>query len=292
MPAYAVLLLAVFVALPFVSHSPALEAARGSWAWYATYTSNILLARVGWQLGLLDITWSLAIEEQFYLVWPAVLRWWSPGRVRVACLAAVLGLPIVRTVAYLFGVPHGALDLLTVFRFDSLAWGALLAFAEPAIRGWTPTVQRRVGLIALACALVATGFIARGLFWRDAFVVVSIGHTMLAVASAGLIALCLAGHSITTPLSVAPLRAVGRVSYGFYLFHPLTLALTDTIAAAAGLNLGALTSIEELDGALRVLIVGAVAFGVAIASFHWFERPLMTWRPSWPLVRRPAPSVE
>jgi len=65
LPVYYLVLLIVLVGFSFVSVSPALEATRRDWWWYALFLSNVRLVQVGWQVFALDVTWSLAIEEQF-----------------------------------------------------------------------------------------------------------------------------------------------------------------------------------------------------------------------------------
>ena len=177
-----------------------------------------------------------------------------------------------------------------MFRFDSLAWGALIAFSEPTIRQWARPTPQRVALISAAAFALVTVAISTGSFSRDGLVTTSIGHTLLAIASAGLIALCVANHPISTALAVPALQAVGRVSYGVYLFHPLTMAVVDSAFQLAGLSLPRLTGAVALDGALQVAIVTAAAVGVAMVSFYWFEQPLMTWKPPVSWWRRPVPT--
>jgi peptidoglycan/LPS O-acetylase OafA/YrhL len=96
------------------------------WAWYAFYLGNIHVAIYGWQPLAGMILWSLAIEEQFYLVWPLLVRacttrqvlWWSGGLMVVA--------PLVRTFT-LSEADYPATYVITLCRLDALAAGAVVA---------------------------------------------------------------------------------------------------------------------------------------------------------------------
>jgi len=96
------------------------------WAWYAFYLGNIHIAIYGWQPLAVMILWSLAIEEQFYLVWPILVRmctarqvlWWSGGLMVVA--------PLVRAFT-LSAADYPATYVFTFCRLDALAAGAVVA---------------------------------------------------------------------------------------------------------------------------------------------------------------------
>jgi peptidoglycan/LPS O-acetylase OafA/YrhL len=103
-PAYYLLLGLVLLAFPLMSHSAGLMAARHDWLYYATYLSNVRLAEVGWQVFLLDITWSLAVEEQFYVTWPWIVRRFA-GSLRAIAWTLVVAIPLVRIAAMLIGWP-------------------------------------------------------------------------------------------------------------------------------------------------------------------------------------------
>lgn len=112
----------------------ALEAFPG-WGYYLGYVGNLYIAATGWKPLPLMILWSLAIEEQFYLVWPLFTRGASLATLRWLCAAMVVVAPAVRLAeAATRGYPAAYVD--TLGRIDALAVGCALALwtAEPAGR--------------------------------------------------------------------------------------------------------------------------------------------------------------
>ena len=163
--------------------------------------------------------WSLSIEEQFYLVWPAVLILFLGLRrktswVVVVLVAAIAAIAVHRAVMWEHGAHWLFLFVRTDTRADSLLVGALLACLW--VRRRTPTK----GLVP--AAWIASGVLVLCIeFSRpDGGFVYLGGFTIVAIAVAILI---LATLDSSWPgnrlLSFPPLRAVGRVSYALYLWH-------------------------------------------------------------------------
>ncbi len=93
-----------------------------------TYTSNIRMSWLNeWCFGPFDHFWSLAVEEHFYFVWPAVVFFLTRRRLVAVCIGAIVFVTAVRTIAAMNPHWDTAVDVLTIFRADSLAMGALLA---------------------------------------------------------------------------------------------------------------------------------------------------------------------
>ena len=212
--------------------------------------------------------WSLAIEEQFYLVWPllvvGVLRWWR-GSVRA--LAAVTGALLIASAVWMVVLYEPDVDPSRVYygtdtRAQSLLMGALLAILLARRRrpfGETATRVLHGGAILSALWL---GWIWVHTSERSSWLYGG-GFTLCALLVAIVIA------SVTRPmpgllgglLSVRPLPWVGEVSYGLYLWHwPLYVLISPQ---RTGLD----------DGPLLMARLAATV-GAATASFYLVERPI------------------
>jgi peptidoglycan/LPS O-acetylase OafA/YrhL len=209
--------------------------------------------------------WSLAIEEQFYLVWPALLVGLFGLRQRASTVAivltaAIVGIAVHRAILWGDGKPWLELFVRTDTRADALLMGALLASLW--VRGVTPT--RRVDTVAwaaLAGALVylatvepSSGFSFDG------------GSTLFAALIAVMVLAAVNGTWVVGRwLAFPALRAVGRVSYGLYLWH---FAVFHAVARYG----------EDLPELVRVAIGLALAAAATAASWHLLERPMQGLR--------------
>lgn len=201
--------------------------------WRATvYSSVTTLLYVGnWAQihggfsAYLGQVWSLAIEEQFYLVWPGVLLGLLALGVRRrsvlrGCLVTAV-LALVWRAHLWMNHSWGQAYYHTEVRADALLIGAALALSAPLV--WLPTVERRTiertGLVAITLYLLAA------LGAPDAWMALG-GFTIVALAAAGLIAVAIHGDAPPASwLTWGPLAALGRVSYGVYLWHYPIFAL-------------------------------------------------------------------
>ena len=212
-------------------------------------------------------TWTLAIEEQFYLAWPALVL--LVGRRRVAVLA------LVCAGGSMWARSQGVWwDSLT--RADGLALGGLLAALrfhddDHARQFWRPGFAlgaiRLAGFAALAwlCVLGAgIGLRPQGALLRNPVLTLLLVNLLWL----GLIEVVLAtaGRPALGLLRLRPLRRLGLISYGLYLYHFPLLAFTIDLAHACGYT----------GRPIYVRIVGVLlAVPVAALSWRFIERPLL-----------------
>ncbi len=216
-------------------------------------------------------TWSLAIEEQFYVLWPLVVLLVavvqrSARRRAPSLLAVTLGLAAASAlwmgVVYRPGHDPQRVYLGSDTRFASILLGAALA----SLLVWRGPVQGRASRVALESVAIGSTVV---LLW--AWVTVDGGDTLLYRGGFALFALCAIAiiacitHPVGGPvgrvLSIFPLRALGLISYGLYLWHwPVYLVLTPARTGIEGWSLVA----------LRI----AVSLLIAVASYFCVEMPI------------------
>ena len=253
-PLYYALILFMFVLVPLLRPAQAAMIFQRSSPWWAYpfYLQNFLVTDSQGAVGPLGVTWSLAIEEQFYLVWPLVVRYLSTAQLRLLCLAVIATSPFVRL--YL-STEHVDLYTNLFCRLDGLMWGAFIAalIREP---GFEPGRHRRLAwsvlTIALPLGLATDG---RGVQW--------IVYSLSVLASAGLVYLALFSTApwLQRILSSRTLAFTGTISYGLYLLHKLPFDLIKG------------RTFEHPAIVFAVMI--AAAYLLAIASWYLFERPFL-----------------
>ena len=231
------------------------------------YVANWFVAtdvlKVRYELGHL---WSLAVEEQFYLVWPAVVGLILVKLRRVSWLVpAMLGLVIVAIQVHRLRMfeTHGWLApfVRTDTRIDALIVGALAAWLLH--HGQLP--RRLISAIAWPSVLVLTWcFITARADHRIWF---GPGMTLIAISSAGVIlgVVGVPSWSVTRAFENRWLRELGRISYAVYLWHvPVLFAVQ---RHAPDLNVG-----------IRLLLALAITGALAIGSWQFIEQPTRLWR--------------
>ncbi|MEZ4414022.1 MAG: acyltransferase [Gemmatimonadales bacterium] len=223
--------------------------------------------------------WSLAVEEQFYLLWP-LLIWLVPRhRLRAVCVGLLVASPFIRLALRLFGLPEGTAYMFTVARWDALAAGALVAVLvrDPAGRAWLERWRASIGFTASAGVLLLTGWLHG--FHSDEVSVQVVGQTLVVLVSGSLIAAAVADDSrapirrLQAHLSRPWLRMLGKYSYAMYLFHfPISQLLT----ALFGEQVRGADTLWRLPRlAAYVVVVFGLTLLAAMASWRLIERPFL-----------------
>jgi peptidoglycan/LPS O-acetylase OafA/YrhL len=255
-----------------------------------SYLSNVLFAREGgfqaspWA----GHFWSLAVEEQFYLVWPLAV-WALPRRVLAGLAAAlVAGAFALRLGIHRTTFNATAAYVLTPARADALAAGALVALGVRAPGGLARLRRAAPWVLAAAAAAVAAVWVWRGSFFGGDPAVQVWGFGPLAAGGAALLVLALPGGGpagLGRALSAPWLRALGRYSYGLYVLHyPIFLGLE-----RAGLGpavLAAALGSELLGIAAFAALAGGATLAAALASWRLLERPFLSLKDLVPYGRR------
>ena len=268
----------------------------GRWGWwYWTYLGNWAFA-FQQVIPPLSHFWSLGVEEQFYLAWPAVVLAARGRRLGQVALGLFLLGPALRAViVFATGWPPGSAYRVTPGRVDQLALGALLAVLLRSPRGrallvvaWRPVaLAGAVAFVALGLSPAGDGFDMH----RPALEIWS--HTLLGLALAGLVAGTVCTEGTGAPLqrllAARPLQALGRYSYGIYVIHYLVhlAALHWLRGSEAGAAL-----LGSRAGYLAYAAGGAaVTVALAVASWHLLEKRFLSLKRFFVVRPRTAPTA-
>jgi len=217
---------------------------------------------------LLLHTWSLSVEEQFYILWPAIVGWWwfRRGRALTGLVGGYLCVSFAYRFHVLFGdANHFLLYLNTLARADPLVIGALGAYL------WaTRPAPRRVGVLAWPAIFLAIWLVGHH---GDLTMMQLIGWTLIGVATTMVIVAIVDGWRGGAVLAWTPLRAIGRVSYGIYLWHAPVFVIV-------------MTNARSWSPLARVLVAYSVTTVVVLVSWFCIERPFLALKP------RPRPRVQ
>lgn len=278
-PVYFVFLALYFAFGPLLlpaSQEPKLSSTGLAWA--ASYLSNIATAFGGWGIlpHPLRHVWSLAIEEQFYLVWALLI--WKPSRraLLVSCLAMPVVSWFVRVSLLAAGNPVAGY-VLTPARVGPLALGGFVAITMRSPSG-RMILAKIAPLVAAAMSALVIGilYVRRDFSYMDPIVQLA-GFDALALLFASLIVMVLTARPSTLfarCFSHPLLRSMGRYSYAMYLFHqPLILGLVG-IGVSASVVPPILGS--RWPGELFFLLLSTAAVTVlAFISWHVVEQPFL-----------------
>jgi peptidoglycan/LPS O-acetylase OafA/YrhL len=225
---------------------------------------------------LVDHFWSLCVEEQYYLIWPAVIYLVrARTRLLMICVIGIICSPLLRLAILHFyptQLPAFGLYYPTYVRCDSLLWGSAIALLLRAPKALPIDRVRKAAWLGLVLPL-ATIFLVvylRGGVGRvpitDPFIC-TFGYSLIAIAGSALLFLAIfPGSPFASFLQARPLVAVGRVSYGMYISHEILLTPLDPLR---------LSLMEHRLGFLFPILIFVFCFCLARFSFRFIESPFL-----------------
>jgi peptidoglycan/LPS O-acetylase OafA/YrhL len=229
--------------------------------------------------------WSLAVEEHFYILWPAVVRKVTAQQLAWVSISIVLVVPILRAIAFSLG--SGGLDWYTWFIADGLAAGSLLAVLLRT-RITRAQVRRLCWLLLASSILIGVVGQPFGIGTRNRLLGAGLQWTIISIFFSGVLLLfLLAGSSAARRyVNVSVLRFLGYISYGLYLNHLLAFRVYDQICRHYLPQLIPSSHHFALV-LLRFSLAGGGAIAAAYLSRRYFEERFLRMKDS--LV--PQPSV-
>jgi len=237
--------------------------------------------------------WSLCVEEQFYLVWPFVVYQVRKRETLIKiCVAVIVLSPILRG-ALSLSLSHQMLHMELFYRSLPTRLDALLigGFVALSLRGPEQTVLRRirrplllvsallfVGFYLISVKLLVLPFEGSASTWIGVF-----GFTLIDVFAAALILECIhPGSFLGNALSWKPLRSLGLISCGFYVYHDLLHDFYSDCAHRFS---------PDYSYPVTLFIAFSATLLIAAASYHLIERPLLKLKSHFTGQRHVAPTT-
>ena len=242
-----------------------------SWKWHVTYLSNFYYAMRGEYLGEVSHFWSLAVEEQFYFVWPLIILF-LPKKWLLSFIACSICIaPLYRYVSmFIFGQNDVTVTVVPISSMDCLSAGALLAllgsrYTSDAVAKRSHDLIRKVGLLSMIGFFALNSLISMPdeYQWYGIF----ISRLLLVPCLLALVTLFMEGFSGRTGrvLESPALAYFGKISYGIYIFHFFVPGLAYWLCTKIRLDL----SPQHMLGLnLSILIL------ISSLSWYLFEKPL------------------
>ena len=240
--------------------------------WHLTYTSNILVVvKAGW-IGPASHFWSLAVEEQFYLLWPWLILWLPAQYLRPSILFIIALALLYKVLGYLVGLGPIPLFALTIACLDALGMGALLALYRKQKPELFDNLARDgrysyFGFIAFSGALLSC------LFWQTHYFVQVAGTFAATLFFVWLIHRAAVGFTGAPGrlLLWKPLIYLGQISYGLYIFHKFM-----SVVVPHAFDLLKLPFPQQPVTQALILIT----INIVVASCSWFllEKPINNWK--------------
>lgn len=249
------------------------RATLACWLTQLTFTQNWYIALFGWDSASywLGPTWSLGIEEQFYVIWPLLIRKLSTKVLKRICFTALLLSPVARALASIYFAHDDGPMLTTFTHFDGICLGSLIALYYvsgaqlPSLRALVLSFVVGFGTFALLSARAPQAV-------YDAF-----AYSALAVGCAALLLASLPNTSasfrlVSSAFSFAPLRFIGKISYCLYLVHLAAFSIAESHPFQR-----LLVHIPGHDphGWSQIVANWLLSFVAATVSWYCYESPIL-----------------
>ncbi|GJL49512.1 MAG: acyltransferase [Nitrospirales bacterium] len=246
-----------YVALLLAMVAGNTDVLSGAW-WYATYMSNLLFIKLGFYPSTTAHLWSLAVEAQFYLIWPFVMLFMAKQRIHWVIVLTIVAAPFYRYIATLGSHEGVEFYTFTLSSIDSLGWGALLAWLihnKKDIPGLQSTGRGLFLFLPMMTPLL-----------MDTTYFYVFDNTLLSIAFIWFVAG--AAKGFTGPVGIImnwkPLLYIGKISYGVYLYH---LFIPWALYEVWGI-----TQTEHVLVNMVMLMISTIL--VASLSWHVLEKPI------------------
>lgn len=250
----------IFVAIGFTPHW------HRVWLCYLCFASNFPLAFGRVPINAVSPLWSLAVEEQFYLIWPLAVLLCRNGTLRRVALAVLLIAPVLRALATPLFHSHMPIYSLTPFRADTLACGAFIAICQNENPGWIKSkrIMGMAGAITAAFVLISLAMFPWFRTGGNNVLFNSLGYSLSTLMFGGTLVYALSGNGVLIHLlRWSGLRYLGRISYTFYLYHVAVMSLLE----------------RQIHSFIPLAFTSFFfTFAISSLSWHFIESPILKRR--------------
>ncbi len=259
---------------------------RDVWGWHAAYLTNFLTALKHYRAGPFQHFWSLAVEEQFYICWPLIMLFIPRKRILPFIVLTIIASPIFRIYMVLQHPEIVFWHMLPFSCLDMLGIGALLAYFAHFETVSTAAADRTVaifGWVGIPLSIVIGGY--RVLRHGELPLVVdALRSFAISLCFAWLVYNAAKGFRgpLGRLLENKWLAAIGKISYGLYVYHLFVPVMVDYVFAH--------TSLPEKYAShpviLRVLMYAVITWIIAGLSWVIIERPVNSLKRFFPYARK------
>lgn len=276
-PIYLLTISLTFYLLPYIPHlNVNFDFYRSNQLWFWTFTQNwFFIIKNSEPTNFLLHLWSLAVEEQFYLLWPLFFLLFKKPKTLLLFLTVLLLFVITSRIVLwnyqIEGLKYNS--LYTFSRIDGLCLGCILAMT---IKIWPSFLKKYLGLIVtvLSGFIFLFYFINRYHGFSFPFYA-CVGYTTFAVLSALLVHEAVTENTkiIVLIFSNKVLRFFGRISYGFYIFHwPIFVLLNPIITNFIGGKESVNSVSTQIIGSIITTTIGLL---ISLLSYKYYESPFL-----------------
>ncbi|MFN6481905.1 MULTISPECIES: acyltransferase [unclassified Nostoc] len=243
---------------------------RETIGWHISYLSNIYFAIKGSFDGSISHFWSLAVEEQFYLLWPWFILFSSKKLLLPILVLIILVGPLFRLLATHIGLNEVAVWVLTPSVLDILGLGSLLAYLKHRKEIFNISQEKIVKVFfIIGIILLLLGKIFKRIDNNIIFEIV-FSDTALALIFTWLVAEASIGFKgiVGSILESQPLVYLGKISYGIYLIHLFTLYEVSKVFQKLELSFSGSAIVIAIFSTIATIIIASV-------SWHFLEKPII-----------------
>jgi peptidoglycan/LPS O-acetylase OafA/YrhL len=234
------------------------------------FLANVAETMFRGHTGTLGVLWSLAVEEQFYFLWPFAVRFLKRGHLITLLVVVLIAEPVIRGIATPMVSTFWPIFFLTPFQLDGLAGGSLLAllledeYAAALLKTWSSWLLVTSTSLFVVLSMVPS-------FHREANSILfnSIGYSLINLSSCGFVAyVFFFEEALPSRLLGSRLAGfLGSISYGLYLFHPMALNLVGRMGMTIHFYHNRILAPFTL---LAVILFSWL-------SFRFYEQPITSW---------------